>query len=538
MGALSRLADFGRLAASEVITRAVNAFQIPLPTSLTSKNTIARDNRMIGQQVQRLGGNLKPRDIAAICARADTGYMQLLCDVFDDSRQREGHLANLLSRRENAIGGTPWQMIPASESKKAVRIAAFVEQALKALGSDLGPDGEDLHGLRNTLCHMGSAVGPGFACSEMLWKKVGRYTVPSGSLPMGARRFIYSVSGAELRWWDESGPLDMYPGLDLRRDFPAGRFIVHRPRITGGIGPREGFMRPLVWSSFFRSWGLGDWLRESEFAGKPYRWAEYDTKAQQEDLDLIDRALEALTTNGWTRFPIATKVHVEYAKGANAGGINIHEAICTYLASEETKLLLGATLTVEAGKTGAMALGNVHAQVARDILEVDARGIEATIMKCLVIPMVRRNFGPNAPMPEFRFLTEESTDLTALSNALDKLLARGLRIPAAWVRATFGIPEPEEGEELVGTGKAAIIGETAPVGPIADDEDKIVDQGPGNEPSEQEPDEGDSLDLQISDEEAKRLIRAFRVNAVLMATGVRQPLYGRGPITIAREWIQ
>lgn len=536
MGLAERALSAGRALAGRAVAEFVRAARLPLPTNLTSRDTIAHDTRLIGQQILRLGGSLKPRDLQAICARADTGYMQLLCDLGDDSRQRDGHLGSILHRRENGPGGLPWQVIPTSEGRRAVRIAAFVERAFHAMGEQLGPDGEDTADIRKTIAHMNSAIFHGYGCSEVLWRKVGRYIVPYGTLPMHARRFVYSINGVELRWWDESGPSVPYPGLDLRRDFPAGRFIVHRPRVTGGIGPREGFIRPLVWSSYFRTWTMGDWFREAELAAKPYRIGEYAPEAQDEDLAALDLAISSLTTNGWTRIPERTKLKIEYPKGANSGQ-NIHEALCLYLGAEESKLVLGSTLTVEQGKTGAMALGNVHAEVAASLLEADCRAIEATIRKCVIVPLVVRNFGPNAPVPEFRFLTEESTDLDKLSQALDRLLSRGLRVPARWVRATFGIPEPEDGDELVDMGKSAMAGDAPAPAPVAEgDGIEQPTPTPTEEGDEEEAEDTDNIDVEVDDRTADRLRRAFRMHAVLSMAGVRQaqnPVHVR----VARNWL-
>ncbi len=480
-----------------------------VPTGLTSKGTIARDPRPIGQQLLRLGGTLKPRDISAICARADNGYMQMLCDLGDDSRQRDNHLASILHRRENAIGGVPYQVIPATDRPRAIRIAAFVESVLRSLGDDLSPDGEELFDFRRTLVHLNGAIFYGYGITETLWKKAGRYIQPSGTIPMSPRRFIYSINGVELRWWDESGSAFPYPGKNLLRDFPMGRFLVHRPRINGSVGPREGFARPLIWSSYFRTWTLGDWFREGELAAKPYRIGRYEDNAQPEDLLLLDQALEALTSNGWTRIPKSLDLIIEYAKGSK-GGTNIHEALAVFLAGEESKLVLGSTLTSEQGRTGAMALGIVHADVTSALLELDARALEGTIRRLLIVPLVRRNFGMNAPIPDFRFLTEEGANLAVLATAIDKLLKSGLRIPARWLRATFGIPEPELGEELANGGIAKSVGE---------------EPKPASVPSPAEPnadDDGADDDLGVSEKDAARLTRAFHAHAILAAAGVRR----------------
>ena len=506
---------------------------------LTSTVAIADDTRPLTSQVQRVAYHLRPPHVTATCIRADNGYMQRANDLLDDLANRDLHLRTVMSRRENAPGALSWQVIPTSDRPKALRIAAFVERVLRELGEVLGPDGEELRDLGTTVCHMNGAVTRGYAVAEMLWERQGRFMVPIGALHMPARRFIFSQFDASLRWWDETNPYTPYPGVDLRT-FPSGRFLQHRPRVTGGVGPREGLFRPLLWGGMFRCWSLGDWLREGELAWKPYRIAQYDSgKNDPEDKRNLELALESLTSNGWALIPKETVLKLEYVK--NATGQSMHKVLCDFLGAEMSKLLLGATLTVEQGKTGAMALGNVHAAVARELLEVDARSIEATIRRCLIAPLVWRNFGKFAAVPEFRFLTDEGQDLGSLSEAIQRLVDAGLKVPSAWVRAQFGIPEPEPGEEVMsGASKAEIAMAPGGGAPVPQDETTEPGSPYDGEPGDTaeggddggDPADGGELVAAVTME---RLRKAFHLHRVLVSAGVRRPRMNHNLITLERS---
>ena len=407
-------------------------------------------NRPLSQRLLRVGGALTPEDISAIFRQADNGQMYRLCDLAEEARGKDCHLGGLLYRRETAASSMPWQVVPTSDRPKALRVAAWVEKVLRELGEE-PMTGIDLKDLPSTLAHLNGAILPGYAACEAIWKKDGKYVVPKGMLPIGARRFIYSQMDGSLRWWDATSATTPYPGIDLRAEYPAGRFIIHRPRMTGAEGPREGLVRPLMWASLFRTWSITDWMRLAELAWKPYRYGEYVREATTEDKNNLADALESLTSNGWAIFPDTTKFKLEFAKGL--GDSKNHEALVSFLAAEMSKLVLGATLTVEQGKTGAMALGNVHADVAKSIRDMDARALEATLRRQLIAPLVALNFGAACPVPEFRFLTEEGADLERLSNAIQRLIGKDgtlLDIPQDWVRATFGIPDPHPGDLLMG----------------------------------------------------------------------------------------
>ncbi len=406
--------------------------------------------RPLSQRLQRIGGRLSPEEVTAILRQADTGYMYRLCDLADDARLKDCHLNGILHRRETAVAGLRWQVVPASDRPKAQRIAVFVEQVLKAFGEEQLP-GAELKDLNHTLSHLNGAVFYGYGVAEVLWDRRGRYVVPLGSIPMAPRRFIFAQQDGSFRWWDAVGSAYPYPGFDLRSAYPTGKFLIHRPRINGTVGCMEGLVRPLVWASLFRSWSIGDWMRLAELAWKPYRVGEYERNASTEDKAALLEALELLTTNGFALIPKTTNVRVEYVKGSSSAGTD-HATLAAFLAAEMSKCVLGATLTVEQGPVGSNALGNVHADVSKALRDTDARAIEATIQRQLVTPLVRMNFGDNVAIPTFQFVTDDAIDLVAYSTAIDRLASRGLRIPARWCRSTFGIPEPEDGEEVLGGG--------------------------------------------------------------------------------------
>jgi phage gp29-like protein len=404
--------------------------------------------RPLALRLQRVGGRLTPEEVSAILRLADTGYMYRLCDLADDARLKDCHLSGILHRRETAVGGLRWQVVPVSDRPKAQRIAVFVEQVLRAFGEEQLP-GAELKDLPHTLAHLNGAVFYGYGVAEVLWDRRGRYVVPLGSIPIAPRRFIFAQQDGSFRWWDAVGSAIPYPGVDLRGAYPTGKFLIHRPRINGTVGCMEGLVRPLVWASLFRTWSIGDWMRLAELAWKPYRIGEYERAASKEDKDALLEALELLTTNGFALIPKTTNLKLEYVKGSSAAG-NDHATLAAFLAAEMSKCVLGATLTVEQGRVGSNALGNVHADVSKALRDTDARAIEATIQRQLVTPLVRMNFGDNVAVPTFQFITDDAVDLVAYSTAIDRLAGRGLLIPARWCRSTFGIPEPEEGEEVLG----------------------------------------------------------------------------------------
>lgn len=470
----------------------------------------------LSNQYLRLGGRISPSVVSSIMRSADVGYVWQLMDLGDELKQKDTHLGTVCFRRETAPTQLDWQIVPSSDRPKALRVAAFVTEAIKRFG-EIEVDGEDVHDFRKTIAHLNGAAFYGHAVSETLWRKEGRYLVPGGAIPIQARRFVYAQADGAFRWWDATYPHDPYPGRDLRKDYAAGKFLINRPRINGSIGPREGLIRPLVWAAVFRTWAISDWLKLGELAWKPYRLGTYDrnnTPASGEDKAALEEALENLTTNGFAALPSTTKAVIEYAKGRSSGGT--HGDLTSFFGAEMSKYALGATLGVEQGRVGSNALGRVHADAAREILEFDARGLEGTIQRCLIAPMVRRNFGPTCPVPQFRFLTEESADLAMMAEAIERLSKQGLRIPAKWARALFGMPDPIDEEEVMGGAPIPVDdGTLRPAPPEAP-------TGDAPDPGEPDEEQGKALnDLVslVSEGQMREMLAIRHTHTVLGASG-------------------
>ena len=58
-------------------------------------------------------------------------------------------------------------------------------------------------------------------------------------------------------------PFGIFPGLPLDR-FPAGKFIVHRPRVRGVYPVKEGLGRLLVWWATFKRFAVRDFAAFAE----------------------------------------------------------------------------------------------------------------------------------------------------------------------------------------------------------------------------------------------------------------------------------
>lgn len=399
------------------------------------------------QQYQRVGGHLTPLQVSAIIQSADTGSQSMLVDLGNDFRQKDSHLQSLLGTREGALAGLPWVVDPAvvpgaaqaTDQDRAV--ADFVDNCLRLAEGR----GQESRSFTDTVSHLAGGIYFGHATTETEWDRNGTNLVPVGFRPISQRRFVFDQDDGRLKWYDGYGPKQ--DAIDLTVRYP-DKFITHQPRVNGDVPAREGLVRVLMWATLFRNWTLADWMKLAELSWKPWRFGTYKGTANDEDITALVEAMERLTTNGFATHSDQCDIKVEWpmqGRGSRSG----HGELCEFLAQEMSKCVLGQTLTVQQGERGARSLGEVHDRVRKDIAEADSVAMAATIRRDLIAPIVRLNFGAEALIPAFHFITEDVPDLGGLARGVEGLVRAGLRIPATWVRDKIGMPEPVEGDEIL-----------------------------------------------------------------------------------------
>jgi len=406
----------------------------------------------IWDQFGRIGGNLSPADVSQILREADVGQIARLVDLVHEARQKDGHLHAILQTRELGLQGLEFDCVPPGEEPdEADKVAA--SQCKRAL--------QQCSTFRTSAVgHLsGESALFGHACSEAIWKldneddELRGLMVPERFKRISCRRFGFASEDGRLLYNPNSGSWASVDngGIDLLDEYPAGKFLaVRERRINGDVPIREGLARVLMWSALFRNWTVRDWLQLGELGWKPHVHGKYKAGAATADIDRLKRALRSYISSQRTALPDSVEMTVDWPRNAGPAIQSLHHEMAEFLGMEMSKAVLGQTLTTETGSRGAFALGTVHNEIRKDILEADAMEIGAAIKRHVVIPFIRLNFGDRVRVPEFIFLTEDSLDLEAFSNAMAKLRTAGLNIPASYVRDRVGMPPPKAGEELLG----------------------------------------------------------------------------------------
>ncbi len=451
----------------------LRALVSPSPKQLTSGAPIT-SAKPIWEQYQRIGGGLTPFDVSMIIRDADAGEPARLVDLANESRQRDGHMQALLYTRETAASLVPLEFAPPPDAKKRELKAMELCQRTVA-------------GFRNwsTMVEHLNGAFHGHGTVELLpWEKTeDGYLVPRECKPLHARDFFFTQDTGELRYRRSMG--DMV-GVDLLAENP-GRIVQVKRRITGDVQTREGLVRTLVWSALLRNWDIRDWIGLGETGWKPRMWALYAATATEEDKTNLLRRLEAIAERGVGVFAEGTDVHLEWPKGT--GPTSVHKELFDAIGREMSKAVLGQTTSIEVGPNGARADTQTRDVIRTDIQETDCNTIAGHLLWQFFEPIVAINFGPNVRVSCPYFATDEGEEKLSFAQAIEKLKSAGLRMPASWVREEFGMPDPEDGDELVGESAPAPDPIPAPQDPNQNPPDPEDDPDASEEPDAADPSE-------------------------------------------------
>lgn len=403
-------------------------------------------DQAIWEQFHRIGGGITPEQVSRIIRAADTGDMSRLVDLANDARQKDGHLHSVLQTREMAVSGLDWELVYPGETKRKRRSSRmrgakerkFVEACLRN-----HPEFDILR------AHLAGAPYLGYSVAETIWGYNGTHLLPKHFVCHNARRFGFRDTDGAFVYRDRNSAKQ----VELQTTWP-DKFIVSQPRVNGDVPCREGLVRNLMWLALFRNWTLGDLLKLAEMSWKPWRRGVFNKGASAIDIEKLKSILRGMVSSGVAVHSDQVQVHTEWAGGAKGGGqgSGSHISLFDLCGREMSKATLGQTLTTDQGTVGSQALGAVHNEIRGNIKVADAKHLAGVLNRFLIEPMVRLNFGPTAPVPCLRFVTDEIADMVAVANALEKLSGPSvkMRIPANWARDELGIPDPEDGEELLG----------------------------------------------------------------------------------------
>lgn len=394
-------------------------------------------SRVAGLQnltIQSSIDGLTPARVARILKAADAGDITAQAQLFDDMQDRDSHIHGEMGKRKLALLGLDWDVVPPRNPSASETAAA---EWAKEILLDVVNDWEDL------LLALMDGIGHGFAPVELEWERWGNEWIPQfHSRPQ--TWFRTTPDRRELRLMDGSAE-----GAPLT---PFGWIMHAHVKAKTGYLSRTGLLRQLVWPFLYRAYAVGDFAEFLETYGLPIIVGKYFQGASEAEKSSLMNAVTNLGHDARAIMPADMELEIQSVTGSGSG--SRHLDMADWAEKAISKLILGATLTSGAdGKSSTNALGNVHNEVRKDILDADARQIAATLTRDLIYPLIALNKGGIDGLrrcPRLVFDSGEAEDLGLFAEALPKL-ATVMRIPAEWAHDKLRIPEAQDGEAVLGS---------------------------------------------------------------------------------------
>jgi phage gp29-like protein len=373
---------------------------------------------------------LTPAKLAQVMRDAADGDAREYLILAEEMEERDLHYASVLSTRKRAVAGVEPNVIPASDDARDIEIA----DAVKAL-----VDKPEFSGLVTDLL---DGLGKGYSVCEIMWDMHGAQWTPREYLWRDPRFFVFDrESGQHLRLLTDVATFEGVP-------LPPYKFIAHKPHLKSGIPIRSGLARLAAVSWMCKAYSLADWMAFAEVFGMPLRLGRYGESATERDKEILARAVANLGMDAAAIVPDTMRIEfIEAAK--SAGGQDLFWRLAEWLDRQLSKGVLGQTMTSDDGSSNAQA--QVHNDVRLDIKNDDGKQVAATLNRDLVRPFVDLNYGVQERYPRIRIHEEEPEDVTALADALYKIVPLGnAGISARAVRERMGFPEPDADADLLG----------------------------------------------------------------------------------------
>lgn len=409
------------------------------PSPMGTQGTTSRLEIARPQRLGTTAAGLTPETVTSVIAAAAEGRPQAMMALLEDVETRDAHLSGVLGVRRRALLSVPWHLQPASESPVDRVRATVLERLVRRC--------ENLPG---ALYDLTAAILQGYQPAEIQWRRTSSGLVyPARIDYRPARWFVPDRDRPEvLRLLDEQ---DLLEGVPLWAD----KWIVHHARSHTRFPAMAGLGPAVLWLYLFRRLPLVDWLGYAEKYGTPLRIGKYPRGTPDTEITKLATMLQTLGVDAWAAVPSDFELDLVADSGAKTGP-DVFERLIVHLDTQLSKLILGQTLTTEAGPVGSLALGQVHNDVRTDIRDGDATELAATLTRDLIAPMYRFNFGdgaapvwtPHLTPPEDRKALAEVR--TARAQLFQAARALGVRLSESQVREDLGLAAPEDAsDELV-----------------------------------------------------------------------------------------
>lgn len=391
---------------------------------------------------------LGPEKLASILRQAREGEHQSYLELAEAMEERDLHYFSLLQTRKLAVTGADWVVADLKDPRAGGRkngVAVTKPPAdpkrdqSREIAETLQREVIDTPAFRFWVADALDALGKGFAVAQPVWDtahKSGRWQYKEFRR-VDPRCFKFEKNDLiELQLRDSNAAEGVRP---LPPDL-----IVHYPRLRAGVPIRGGLAMLAAVTWMFKNFTVKDWMAFTEVYGMPLKIAKYVAgSTTDEEKASLRRALSNVGHDAAMLIP--DSVEVEVVSGRT--GTSPYLELAEYFDKQLSKGVLGQTMSSDDGAS--LAQSKEHTKVRVEYAQADSYNIAATAQARVFAPWVLLNYGPDAEVPWAYPDVAPEEDLKAWSEAVVPWVTAGLKVSAAFTRQKLGLPEPEDGEELV-----------------------------------------------------------------------------------------
>ena len=372
-----------------------------------------------------------PERLTAIIRAADAGDIESLALCGAEMLSRNWDVIAAMEQRTDALCGCEWTVSPGGDTPRAAEAAKAFEQALRGAGKN-DPREDTFYDL---CAHLMDAVVMPFIPSEIIWG------------PGGTLKAFQNLETWQFDLRDGFVPrlvTDEFPS-GLPEDMQRDKFIFHQFRKKSDPA-RQGKIRVLAWLHCFQNWPIKDLFSFIERFGMPFVVAKVDQNAWENERQVLHQIIRSFGPSGGGVFTKNTEL--ELLNAANTGGDNVYFRALEFTRSAIYTLIVGQLAS--SSDSSGMSNGDAQTAVRQDILEADARALEATIYAQVAVPWTRFQFGPDVAPPELKFQVEPPEDQTKFATVVNVLSQAGFKADAAELSERFGLkltyaPQQQQG---------------------------------------------------------------------------------------------
>lgn len=375
---------------------------------------------------------LTPSKLASIMDRAEQGDITAEWELYEDMEEKDGHIMAEMGKRRRAVTGLDYAIVPpANPTPEEEKNTARLAEALQGLD-----DFEDV------IFDLTDAIGKCFCCLEYGgWERNADNILLPASIQHRPQTWFQIQRGFEQQI-NLRGPGG---GIPLQ----GFGWMVHKHKAKSGFLERSALFRVLLWPYLFKNYSVGDLAEFLEIYGIPVRIGKYPSGSTEKEKLTLLKALSQIGHSAAGIIPQGMELEFENAAQGDPAAFKLMIEWCE---KTQSKAILGGTLTSQAdGASSTNALGNVHNEVRKELVVSDAKQIAKTISRDLIYPIALLNGWTEswARCPRFKFDTTEPEDMAAFASAMPVFVDLGMKIKRQWAQEKLGIPEPDEGEEIL-----------------------------------------------------------------------------------------